>query len=40
LKIQDAECQAHVRELARVSIEALGGIATSSPALNLRPGVH
>jgi tetratricopeptide (TPR) repeat protein len=31
LKIQDAECQAHVRELARVSIEALGGIATSSP---------
>jgi tetratricopeptide (TPR) repeat protein len=31
LKIQDAECQTHVRDLARVSIEALGGIATSSP---------
>lgn len=31
LKIQDAECQAHVRELARVSIEALGGIATDGP---------
>jgi len=31
LKIQDAECQAHVRELARVSIEALGRIAADSP---------
>jgi tetratricopeptide (TPR) repeat protein len=31
LKIQNAECQARVRELVRVSIEALGGIATSSP---------
>lgn len=31
LKIQDAECQAHVRELARVSIEALGGITASGP---------
>ena len=30
-KIQDAECQGHVRELARVSIEALGGIATDGP---------
>ena len=31
LKIQDAECQAHVRELARVSIEALGGIGNTGP---------
>jgi tetratricopeptide (TPR) repeat protein len=31
LKIQDAECQAHVRELARASIEALGRIATDNP---------
>jgi tetratricopeptide (TPR) repeat protein len=30
LKTQNAECQAHVRELARVSIEALGVIATSN----------
>lgn len=31
LKIQNAECQVRVRELVRVSIEALGGSATSSP---------
>jgi tetratricopeptide (TPR) repeat protein len=31
IKIQDPECQEHVRELARVSIEALGGIATDGP---------
>lgn len=30
LKIQGPECQAHVQELARVSIEALGGSATVS----------
>jgi tetratricopeptide (TPR) repeat protein len=29
LKIQDAECQAHVQELARVSMEALGRIGAS-----------
>jgi tetratricopeptide (TPR) repeat protein len=29
-KIQDAECQTHVRELVRVSIAALGGSATAS----------
>jgi tetratricopeptide (TPR) repeat protein len=31
LKIQDAECQAHVGELARVSIEALGRATGHSP---------
>ena len=30
LAVQDAECQAHVQELARVSIEALGGRAIRS----------
>jgi len=31
LKIQDAECQARIQELARVSMEALGGIGISRP---------
>jgi tetratricopeptide (TPR) repeat protein len=31
LKIPDAECQAHVRELARVSITALGEISAGTP---------
>lgn len=31
LKIQDGECQAHVHDLARVSIEALGTIDIGSP---------
>jgi tetratricopeptide (TPR) repeat protein len=31
IKIQDAECQVHVRDLARVSIEALGGIGNTGP---------
>ena len=29
LRVQDSECQAHVQELVRVSIEALGGSAAS-----------
>jgi len=30
LKLQDAECQAHIHALVRVSIEALGGMGTGS----------